>query len=275
MAETTLEKLDQALRKIDRPGSFCVSGSVAAVLPGLEVKGLGPIGLPLSAKGAKDLMTHCPASPLRQGREDPRRYERQGAVRRMEPDRFSLEEPRVATVHRGPRSSKAQEELGLEDQKLEAHLYDLLLYEPGSFFLPHRDGEKLDRMVATLVIVLPSSYEGRRDRDPPRRAGADDRFYQCRGIALFRQPLRQLICTADCEHEIRPVREGISALPRLQPDTREIARNPSRHRASPSTWKGGPSAHPRMGRRTTREEKLGIKHRPSVHGRMASTWRSS
>ena len=30
----------------------------------------------------------------------------------------------------------------------------------GSFFLPHRDGEKLDRMVATLVIGLPSVYEG-------------------------------------------------------------------------------------------------------------------
>jgi hypothetical protein len=48
----------------------------------------------------------------------------------------------------------------LEKQSLEAHLYKLLLYEPGSFFLAHRDGEKLDRMVATLVIALPSAYEG-------------------------------------------------------------------------------------------------------------------
>lgn len=41
-----------------------------------------------------------------------------------------------------------------------AHLYKLLVYEKGGFFLPHRDGEKLDRMVATLVIVLPSIHEG-------------------------------------------------------------------------------------------------------------------
>jgi hypothetical protein len=53
-----------------------------------------------------------------------------------------------------------QRELGLEGQKLQCHLYNLLLYEPGGFFLPHRDGEKLDRMVATLVVVLPSSFQG-------------------------------------------------------------------------------------------------------------------
>jgi hypothetical protein len=32
----------------------------------------------------------------------------------------------------------AQDELGLEDCKLTAHLYKLLLYEKGGFFLPHR-----------------------------------------------------------------------------------------------------------------------------------------
>jgi hypothetical protein len=54
--------------------------------------------------------------------------------------------------------AKVQTELGLEQQTLEAHLYKLLLYEKGSFFLPHRDAEKLDRMVATLVIALPSTH---------------------------------------------------------------------------------------------------------------------
>ena len=51
-------------------------------------------------------------------------------------------------------------ELGLEGQELQSHLYDLLVYEKGGFFLPHRDSQKRDRMVATLVIVLPSSYQG-------------------------------------------------------------------------------------------------------------------
>src|SRR3954467_8787955 len=158
MPTTTLEKLDEALSKIDRPGSFCVSGSVPAVLPGLEVAGLGPIGLPLNDKQAKALKKHCHQAPYGKG-EKTLVDTKVRRVWRMEPDRFSLTNPDwnrfiAETV------ARVQGELGLEKRKLESHLYDLLLYEPGSFFLPHRDGEKLDRMVATLVIVLPSSFQG-------------------------------------------------------------------------------------------------------------------
>ena len=55
--------------------------------------------------------------------------------------------------------AKACTELGLVPAAATTSLYKLLLYEPGSFFLPHRDTEKGDRMFATLVIVLPSIYE--------------------------------------------------------------------------------------------------------------------
>lgn len=51
-------------------------------------------------------------------------------------------------------------DLGLGDLKLKAHLYKLLVYEKGSFFLPHKDGEKLDGMVATLVVALPAIHAG-------------------------------------------------------------------------------------------------------------------
>src|SRR4051794_28508713 len=158
MSGTVAERLRAALKKIDRPGTFCTSGSAPAVLPGLEVEGVGPIGLPLTAKQAEELKARCEQAPYGKGEEtlvdtSVRR------VWRLTPDRFRLTNPdwqeyvaeMVLTV---------EKELGLEGQKLDAHLYDLLLYEPGSFFLPHRDGEKLDRMVATLVVVLPSAYRG-------------------------------------------------------------------------------------------------------------------
>ena len=203
MPEAILEKLRQALSKIDRPGTFCVSGSVPAVLPGLEVEGLGPIGLPLTAKTAKELKKQCEQAPYGKGTEtlvdtSVRR------VWRMGPGRFSLTNPEwkrliEATV------CKVQEELGLEKQKLESHLYDLLLYEPGSFFLPHRDGEKLDRMVATLVVVLPSSHEGgelvvRHDgrEQTIDFGGAEDSQFHLHFAAFY----------ADCEHEVRPLRKG-------------------------------------------------------------------
>src|SRR5947207_14143216 len=92
VGKAILEKLSQALSKIDRPGSFCASGSAPAVLPGLEVEGLGPIGLPLSAKSAKELIKHCHQAPYGKGEKtlvdtSVRR------VWRMESDRFALTNP--------------------------------------------------------------------------------------------------------------------------------------------------------------------------------------
>src|SRR5205085_1311347 len=97
--------------------------------------------------------------------------------------------------------SKVQQDLGLENQKLQAHLYELLLYEKGSFFLPHRDGEKRDRMVATLVVVLPSSYKG--GELVVRHEGEEQTI-----DFTSDQPLRIHYAAfyADCEHEIRPLK---------------------------------------------------------------------
>ncbi|MCO6455433.1 MAG: 2OG-Fe(II) oxygenase [Pirellulaceae bacterium] len=77
----------------------------------------------------------------------------------LDPGRFQLTNPKweqcVAAI-----VAQVQEALGLRGQKLTTQLYKLLVYEQGSFFLPHRDGEKLDRMVATLLIGLPSVHDG-------------------------------------------------------------------------------------------------------------------
>lgn len=203
MPKTILTELDHALTKVNRPGSFCVSGSVPLVLPGLEVHDLGPIGLPLTPKQARELKKHCEQAPYGRGEQtlvdtNVRR------VWRMKPEQFTLANPgwrqfvqrTVGTV---------QTELGLENQKLEAHLYDLLLYEPGSFFLPHRDGEKLDRMVATLVIALPSAFQGgelvvRHDGQEQTIdfSQAENSRFQIHFAAFY----------ADCEHEVRPLRAG-------------------------------------------------------------------
>lgn len=84
-----------------------------------------------------------------------------------------------------------------------AEFYKLLLYDPGSFFVSHRDTEKAPGMFATLVLVLPSSstggellvrHKGREVRldlhseDPAEAAFAA--FY------------------ADCVHEVLPITTG-------------------------------------------------------------------
>ncbi len=93
-------------------------------------------------------------------------------------------------------------ELGLPaGARLEAELHNLLVYEPGQFFAPHQDSEKADAMVGTLVVVLPSPYEG----------GA--LVVEHRGETVTyrasKKPVLSLIAFyADCRHELRPVKEG-------------------------------------------------------------------
>src|SRR5206468_492999 len=122
----------------------------------------------------------------------------------LDPDGFSLTNPEWQGLIEGL-VARVQAELGLEKQELRSHLYDLLLYEPGSFFLPHRDGEKLDRMVATLVIVLPSSYEG--GELVVRHEGQEQTIdFGSLENSAFR--IHFAAFYADCEHKVRPLRKG-------------------------------------------------------------------
>jgi hypothetical protein len=201
MAIRVGEQLLETLRKIDRPGTFCASGRLPPTLPGLEVAGMGPVALPLEKRQAASLKKRARQAPYGKGTQTLV----DSGVRRVweiDADQVSLVNPEWPNVVERAVLT-VQSELGLEKQKLDAHLYKLLLYEPGSFFLSHRDGEKLDRMVATLVIALPSAHEGgelvvRHDgREVTVNFGPESRF-QTQFAAFY----------ADCEHEIRPVTSG-------------------------------------------------------------------
>lgn len=202
MTHALSDQLVRVLKRVDRPGTFCAVGGGAAPLPGLEVAGLGPVGLPLTAAQAPELKKRCEQAPYGRGTEtivdtSVRR------VWRLEPDRFALTNPDWAP-HLAGIVRAVQRELGLEEQALESHPYNLLVYEPGGFFLPHRDGEKLDRMVATLVVVLPSSFQGgelvvrHEGRERVVDFGAAGNPFHTHFVAFY----------ADCEHEVRPLREG-------------------------------------------------------------------
>jgi hypothetical protein len=195
-------KLLEALGEVDRPGNVYTSGDRPLTIPGLEVEGLGCVGLPLAGSGARKLIKLCRQAPYGKGTKtvvdtDVRR------VWELDPKKFQLTNPKwdplVASI-----VSDIQAELGLAEQKLKAKLYKLLVYEEGSFFLPHRDGEKLDRMVATLVIGLPSVHEGGElivshhgQQHKIVFAGAAS-GYELSYAAFY----------ADCQHEVRPLRSG-------------------------------------------------------------------
>ena len=82
-------------------------------------------------------------------------------------------------------------------------MHKLLLYEPGGFFVGHRDTEKLPGMFGTLVIVLPSLFAGGellvRHKDREARLDLHRADPNEAGFAAF---------YADCVHEVLPVTEG-------------------------------------------------------------------
>ena len=196
------EHLLEALAGIDRPGDVCAAGDRAPAMPGLEVEGLGTVGLPLSKTQARALVRRCRQAPYGKGTRtlvdtDVRR------VWEMDPAHFELTNPKWDALI-GSILEEVRQHLGLEERKLAAHLYKLLLYEKGSFFLPHRDGERLDAMVATLIVTLPSRHEG--GELVVRHEGREHEI-TFPGAASGLE-LSWAAFYADCPHEVRPLRSG-------------------------------------------------------------------
>jgi len=193
-------ELASLLRTVRRPGDFFAAGTAELLAPSLAIEGVGPIALPLLPEQAERIVGVAEAAPYGRGEEtvvDP-------AVRRcwqVGPDRVRLGGRHWArTLDRIV--AQAAEGLGISDP-VTAEFHKLLVYDPGSFFVGHRDTEKAPGMFATLVVVLPSSFEGGdllvchrgrearlalRPEDPAEAAFAA--FY------------------ADCVHEVLPVTEG-------------------------------------------------------------------
>ena len=93
--------------------------------------------------------------------------------------------------------------MGCPEGSLTAELYKGLLYDVGGFFISHRDTEKSDRMVGTLVIVLPSLHRGgelivrHAGREVPLNLAPND-VSEVAWAAFY----------ADCAHEVQPIIEG-------------------------------------------------------------------
>jgi len=193
-------ELVSLLGTVHRAGDFFAAGTAELLAPSLEVEGVGPVALPLLPEQAGRIIAVAEAAPYGRGEEtvvDP-------AVRRcwqIGPDRVRLGGRHWArTLDRIV--ARAADGLGVIDP-VTAEFHKLLVYGPGSFFVGHRDTEKAPGMFATLVVVLPSSFEG------------GDLLVRHRG----REACLTLRCGepaeaafaafyADCVHEVLPVTEG-------------------------------------------------------------------
>jgi hypothetical protein len=154
---STVTQLAALLGKIRRPGDFYARGKVELLPPSLSVQGVGPIALPLLPAQAAQLAAAAEPAPYGRGPDTIV----DTAVRntlQIGPDRVDIggrHWPKTLAMI----LEAVANGLGVSDP-IEAELYKMLIYEPGSFFVSHRDTEKAPGMFATLVIALPSSCSG-------------------------------------------------------------------------------------------------------------------
>jgi predicted 2-oxoglutarate/Fe(II)-dependent dioxygenase YbiX len=193
-------ELASLLGTVRRPGDFFAAGTAELLTPSLEIEGVGPVALPLLPEQAGRIIGVAEAAPYGRGEDtvvDP-------AVRRcwqVGPDRVRLGGRHWArTLDRIV--AQVAEGLGVADP-VTAEFHKLLVYGPGSFFVGHRDTEKAPGMFATLVIVLPSSFEG--GDLLVRHRGREARLALRCG-----DPAEAAFAAfyADCVHEVLPVTAG-------------------------------------------------------------------
>ena len=93
---------------------------------------------------------------------------------------------------------------GLKPHKVQLRLYKLLVYEKGSFFLPHRDTQKDENHFGTVVLSLPVKHKG---GELFVRHNGQERCYnldpgrltaKCQWAAFY----------TDVEHEIKEITSG-------------------------------------------------------------------
>lgn len=167
----------------------------------VEVAGIGLLSFPLLPAQIAALIAAAERAPYGRGEQTVL----DASVRRV----WQMDAARVRIGGKSwPQSlrrvlSEAARGLGCEDAAIRAELYKLLVYDQGSFFLTHRDGEKAPGMFGTLLMQLPSQHTGGelRIRHGSREARIDLSATDCSelGFAAF---------YADCEHEVRPVKSG-------------------------------------------------------------------
>ncbi len=202
MVEQFRESILKNLVASDREIRFCCAGVVPIVSPKLSVGSTNAIRLPITKLSATQIIAAARQAPFGKGQETlVDQYVRN--VWELLPHQFELRNAdwdsvveEIVDLIRKP--------MRLGNHDVSAHLYRLLVYEVGGFFLPHRDGEKQGGMVATLVITLPCKHAGgelivRHERKEATLCALEAGWLRAINYTAF---------YADCEHEVRPLKKG-------------------------------------------------------------------
>ena len=197
----TLQPLKELLSSVTRPGDFFVNSTLEIPMPKIEVDEVGVLSFPVPPSQIEALIQHSARAPYGRGPET-MLDESVRKVWQIAADKVYISGKswgsNLETVFR-----KVAGGLGCDFAQISAELYKLLVYDVGGFFLPHRDTEKAGGMFGTMIVVLPSAHCGGElvIHHAGREVTVDmsqGEFSEISFAAFY----------ADCEHEVRPIREG-------------------------------------------------------------------
>jgi hypothetical protein len=196
------QKILELLKTIQGNGSFEISGVNKITLPGLHIKGVGEISIPISPIQIREIIEISKKAPFGKGSKTVIDTKVRSAWE-LDADQLSFHNEDWSDMM-GQIVEKVKNGLGIENNEIAISLYKLLIYEEGDFFLPHKDSEKEHGMFGTLIIGLPYTHTG---------GELVIRFDGKEKIIDFSVPLSDykipyVAFFADCDHEIKPITSG-------------------------------------------------------------------
>ena len=196
------EDILNCLKDLKGSGKFISVQTTEFLFSGLEVNGVGEIAYPINEAQAKALIQVAHKAPFGKGSKTMLDNNVRSAWE-IDAAKLSFNGNRWAPfidkiVH------NIKPDLGLEDYTISAHLYKMLIYETGDFFVPHKDSEKEKGMFGTLVIGLPSKHTG--GELIVSFGGIEEIVNFSKNSGDYK--IDYAAFYADCDHEIKPLTSG-------------------------------------------------------------------
>ena len=196
------QQLLNNLEKIASTGTFVSTGVENFCFPEMKIKYVDEIVFPLNKIQLQEIIKVANKAPFGKGSETildenvRNCWEIDASEIMFEGNNWSKTLEKI--IH------QIQPDLGIEGKKIEAHLYKLLIYEEGNFFLPHKDSEKEKGMFGTLIIGLPSKHTGGEIIIKHEKSEKVISFVE----ATANNNFPYIAFYADCDHEIKPITSG-------------------------------------------------------------------
>ena len=238
-------EIEELLSSVERPGNYCALGRLFAAMPVVSVDGVGQLSFPVPEGQVRALMSVAERAPYGRGADT--------VVDTSVRDCWQIDAGKFRLGGSAWPATFAQiletvaHGLGCPEDRIEARLYKLLVYNEGGFFSGHRDTEKAPGMIATLCISLPTTGSG---GDLIVRHGGRETMIDMR--AEEPSELAFAAFYADCTHETRRVtsghrlsvvynlclQPGDTRTPRTAPDYSDIAERIAHRLAGRRSAKG-------------------------------------